>query len=355
MIVIQTQAQKKLLEKFGQNGLCCDTTHGTTGYDFLLMTLLVVDEFGQGQPAAWYLSNHETESFLKIFFEKVKTQVGPMQPIWFMTDLAPQFYNTYCFVNECQPKRLFCTWHVDKAWKEELRRKIGNLEIEASVYKLLRTVLEETNEKVFDDQLASLVDKLSSNATIEFKKYFVQNWVNIKTHWGYCYRVGDGINTNMFVEAFHRTFKYNYLKGKYNKRVDTVLVNLLKFKTFARLIKLTKGALTQRMKTIQERHLSSKKMCFSLIKETEDTNVFMIKSEDGKRNYSTSKLSDNCEVSGCRLRCIECSVCTHSYHCNCPDFLINNTSCKHVHLLKRYLVANDKTDIVTGDVYDAAQ
>ena len=63
--------------------------------------------------------------------------------------------------------------------------------------------------------------------------------------------MGDDINTNMFVEAFHRTFKYNYLKGKYNKRVDSVLVNLIKFSrdmSFSRIIKLTKGALTERMK-----------------------------------------------------------------------------------------------------------
>ena len=79
----------------------------------------------------------------------------------------------------------------------------------------------------------------------------MQYWVNNKREWGYCFRVGDGINTNMFVEAFHKSFKYNYLKGKFNKRVDTVLVNLLKFardKTFGRLIKLTKGKSTQRIR-----------------------------------------------------------------------------------------------------------
>ena len=220
---------------------------------------------------------------------------------------------------------------------------------------LLRTVLEETNENVFEDQLCSLVDRLGSTATLEFQKYFIQNWVDVKRHWGYCYRVGDGINTNMFVEAFHRTFKYNYLKGKYNKRVDTVLVNLLKFSrdmSFSRLIKLTKGALTQRMKTIHDRHLSSKKLCYAAIKETDQENVYSIQSEDGKRNYSVTKLSDNCEVAGCKLRCIECSVCTHCFHCNCPDFLINNTSCKHVHLLKQYLLANNKLELVSTESMD---
>ena len=44
MIIIQTEAQKKLLQRFGNDGVCADATHGTTGYDFLLSTILVNPE-----------------------------------------------------------------------------------------------------------------------------------------------------------------------------------------------------------------------------------------------------------------------------------------------------------------------
>ena len=50
MIVLQTEHQKQMVEKFGQYGVCVDCTHGTNMYDFMLTTLLVVDEFGEGQP-----------------------------------------------------------------------------------------------------------------------------------------------------------------------------------------------------------------------------------------------------------------------------------------------------------------
>lgn len=66
IIILQTQQQKYLLEKFGDKGVCCDSTHGTTGYDFGLTTLLVIDEFSEGVPAAWCLSNHEDYKFMKI-------------------------------------------------------------------------------------------------------------------------------------------------------------------------------------------------------------------------------------------------------------------------------------------------
>ena len=46
--------------------------------------------------------------------------------------------------------------------------------------------------------------------------------------WAYCYRVGLGINTNMIVEAFHRVFKYNYLKGKVQQEGRQLLAELTK-------------------------------------------------------------------------------------------------------------------------------
>lgn len=63
-----------------------------------------------------------------------------------------------------------------------------------------------------------------------------------KEQWAYCFGVGLGINTNMFVEAFHKVFKYQYLKGKINKHLDNCQLNLFKYvrdDTFRCLTKLT--------------------------------------------------------------------------------------------------------------------
>ena len=67
MIFIQSESQKYLLTLFGAKGICCDSIHGTTDYDFGLTSILVVDEFGEGVPVAWCLSNHENYAFMKIF------------------------------------------------------------------------------------------------------------------------------------------------------------------------------------------------------------------------------------------------------------------------------------------------
>ena len=44
---IQTQFQRDVC-KYGDTCVCMDATHGTNMYDFNLITVLVIDEFGEG-------------------------------------------------------------------------------------------------------------------------------------------------------------------------------------------------------------------------------------------------------------------------------------------------------------------
>ena len=68
------------------------------------------------------------------------------------------------------------------------------------------------------------------------------------------------MNTNMYVEAFHRVLKYVYMKGRVNKRLDKciyVLLKLVRDKGFERLLKIEKGKNTERISMIRSRHQSS--------------------------------------------------------------------------------------------------
>ena len=44
-----------------------------------------------------------------------------------MSDIVTQFYDAFEPVNECQPTKLLCTWHVDKAWQEAICQKIRSV------------------------------------------------------------------------------------------------------------------------------------------------------------------------------------------------------------------------------------
>ena len=142
IIVIQTPFQKAMAQKFSSKGVCIDSTHGTTGYDFLLTTLMVTDECGEGLPIAWCISNHEDFTHMCLFFTVLKENCGQLSPRWVMSDTASQFYNAWIAIMGGSPTRLLCTWHVDRAWREELRAKVKDNMVAADIYKMLRTVLQ---------------------------------------------------------------------------------------------------------------------------------------------------------------------------------------------------------------------
>ena len=68
MLVIQTQLQAKIIKKYSYGTvICIDSTHGTNGYDFTLITIVVIDVFGEGFPVAWCISNREDKLALMNF------------------------------------------------------------------------------------------------------------------------------------------------------------------------------------------------------------------------------------------------------------------------------------------------
>ncbi len=52
LLGLQTEFQKDAMQRYGNNVIMMDATHSTTQYDFLLITIFVIDEFGAGLPVA---------------------------------------------------------------------------------------------------------------------------------------------------------------------------------------------------------------------------------------------------------------------------------------------------------------
>ena len=93
VLAIQTNLQVEMLQKTRpKKVICIDATHGTNGYDFSLITIIVIDEYSEGYPVAWCISNRTDLSLLLHFFSAVKQRVGMINPRWIMTDDAEQFY-----------------------------------------------------------------------------------------------------------------------------------------------------------------------------------------------------------------------------------------------------------------------
>jgi len=176
VIVLMDSAQCEMLVKYGSGPMsviCCDSTHGTNGYDFSLTTVMVLDDNRQGFPVAFLYSTKITEETFMIMFEAMKSQCGVISCNTFMSDMAPQFYNAWKLVmGECA-HRLYCAWHVDKSFRQNTRRLIHNPEMMSRTYKALRTLMDETDLETFTQALPQFVKQLNGNPdTSSFGKFF---------------------------------------------------------------------------------------------------------------------------------------------------------------------------------------
>ena len=148
LLAIQMEFQKDAMLQFGKKVILMDATHGTTQYDFLLISVALND-------------------------------------------------------------------HV-----EEQQDKI-------EIYHQLCVLLQEREENQFMIRLQQLMSFLSDNYP-NFHQYFNTQYVKKVKEWATCFRIGTIVNTNMFVESFHRLLKVNYLNNKQNCRVDRLIHVLLR-------------------------------------------------------------------------------------------------------------------------------
>ena len=146
-----------------------------------------------------------------------------------MTDDAAQFYSAWVDVFGPGPHKLLCTWHVDRAWRGALKTKVQDKQVAAAVYHNLRVLMEEPDKDEFEELIQETAEQLkATDETDEFEKYFTKFYLSRKEQWAACYRTGSRINSNMYVESFHRLIKYIYMRGRSNRRIDKLLHILMK-------------------------------------------------------------------------------------------------------------------------------
>ena len=170
---------------------------------------------------------------------------------------------------------------------------------------------------------------------LEFAMYFEKEYVSRIEQWCTFSRIGTPVNTNMFVESFHRLLKVVYLENKQNRRVDYLVYTLIKIArhlVFERLIKLEKGKRTHRKYEINKRHKAAEKMERSGVEivAIDDNRWKVTSASDKDVCYTVACMKQECK---CQLKCSECEACFHMYNCSCLDAAIHATVCKHTHLI----------------------
>lgn len=332
-LVVMNNFQEIMLKKFGKNIISIDSTHGLNRYDFELTTLMVTDEFNEGFPVAFLFSNRKDTYIFNLFFENIKSKVGVIQPITFMSDITPVFYTAWSTTMGPVQFQLWCSWHVDRAWQTNVR-KINDKEKRTWVYKTLKVIQKETDQSKFHVDLTEAIKLMvQDKETKTFGLYFQGFYEATYSHWAYSYRKGCNINTNMRLESMHKILKHIYLDGKTVKRLDKglhALLKLIRDKSVQRIIKLTKGSSSSHISDIHRRHRSALTSKFN-VKEDENKSWTM-ENETGSYYTIEKKSILNC----CNIVCSYCNICIHQYTCSCADYFIKSTICKHIH----YVILN---------------
>ena len=226
--MIQTEFQRDMLYAHVKNGICVDATYKINDYDFNLITFMVLDDFQEGIPVAWALSNREDKPVVINILHAIKEVCGSLKPSWFMSDMAPQYFSAWEEVfGQNTTKQLWCVWHVDRAWKNGIRRHVQNISQQKKIDHFLRLLLVQTNISTFRKLLAQTVTLCKEIAPM-FAEYLNSRYCKNLEQWALCYRIGTPMNTNMHIESFHRVLKIVYLQHKHNRRVDYLIYVLLK-------------------------------------------------------------------------------------------------------------------------------
>jgi len=114
------------------------STHGTNAYDFHLTTLLVIDNYGEGFPVAFCISNKIDSLAMEVFLEKARTAIGgPVKGDTLMTDDAPAYVNAWRSIMGPPDHHILYTWHIDRNWRKNLYKITQSTEVKGDVYKML--------------------------------------------------------------------------------------------------------------------------------------------------------------------------------------------------------------------------
>ena len=95
LLVLQNEFQRDMLRLHGTGGACTDATYKINDNDFHLITLMVLDDFQEGVPVAWALSNREDRFVLIHILTALKEECDQIHPAWFTSDMAPQYFHAW--------------------------------------------------------------------------------------------------------------------------------------------------------------------------------------------------------------------------------------------------------------------
>ncbi|KAI4461382.1 zinc ion binding protein [Holotrichia oblita] len=323
--------------------ICMDGTHGTNTKKMDLTVMLIKDDKNAGFPVAFFLSNRLDQQVQEVFLGALKEKLQQeINAEYFMSDDDPKYYNAWIKTMVSRPRRLLCTWHVVKNWNIQGKKKIKDANLKNQMKTEMKRILNETNKERFLQLTNAYLEKLQKANEVEFLNYLLTYYFHGEERiemWAHCHRKNAGINTNMAIESFNNLLKTNQLKRKAKVTVEKLLdtiEDLVDIKMWQRILNIERpNANNYQDRIIIKAHRKAEAMKNDVNVYEKEEGKFYVKSSRGD-NFYNIHLKQVCE-SECRtLFCRVCKICMHRYQCDCPEYTVRNTMCKHVHLVRMH-------------------
>ncbi|KAK9903370.1 hypothetical protein WJX75_003957 [Coccomyxa subellipsoidea] len=211
--------------------LIMDATFGTNREKMPLITLLVVDDHGNGVPIAWGIISQERTEAIAAFLEAVRQRVRQEQPDWdpscILVDACAAEIAAIQTTFPSSVWPFICHWHAQAAWKKQLFQKCNRegKNRQPNVEPMFRALLDITRFDPPTEDVAAarrmakgMVEKFLERFAEEeeFCRYFKAQWADKLDMICQIFRrlKGCNINCTSHAEGYHSSLKANFLHGK---------------------------------------------------------------------------------------------------------------------------------------------
>lgn len=342
IVVVMTQMQEELLRKFGNFVIAADGTFGVNQHSFVLHSFSIVDDWYEAIPVALAVSNRNDQTFTDLFVRTVCKRVGKVMPSTFMSEMESTYYESWRRIVGPVQFQLFCRWHVENAWRQNLRKIVNPVKKNDVLRSLLSlSMCLDENQFLFDwKTLLADPDPMVQ----PFMQYLNETFADNVKSWAYCYRANAGLNNNFHLKAFDRCLKYlngNLLKEATFTDFLSLLNDFLELETKELTRKRIFGKLSMKLGNLRKRHdIVAKGELTMMIDSLDDPFVGWLVSvceedEDSCSIYAVREKKKDCV--DCKMFCEGCASCLHHFECTCCDYCIEFNMCVHIHKVCLYL------------------
>ncbi|XP_041460625.1 uncharacterized protein LOC121411820 [Lytechinus variegatus] len=228
----QTQHQRHLLQRYGNDLCLLDATYRTTKYALPLFFLAVKTNVGYSVVAE-FVVQYETKDAIKQGLQTIqdwmKREKMTWKPKYFMTDFCEREIQA---IEETFPgTRVFlCDFHREQAWGRWTSKKDNCAAVyHDTVLAMLRRCAHAPTEREYKDALTHLQQSEAWKKNGKLQRWFTKTWLPHCMRWAWAFRYQENLlaYTNNGLERQNKVFKHTYLEQKKSSNLSGMVDALI--------------------------------------------------------------------------------------------------------------------------------